>query len=61
MVYATAPIFTSLLIGFLLKKKTGKPLVVDYRDPWTQNVFVKYPSKFHRKIETSAESYRTRI
>jgi glycosyltransferase involved in cell wall biosynthesis len=56
VVYATAPIFTSLLIGFLLKKKTGKPLVVDYRDPWTQNVFVKYPSKFHRKIEDKMET-----
>ncbi|MFX1521553.1 MAG: glycosyltransferase family 4 protein [Promethearchaeota archaeon] len=56
IVYATAPIFTSFLIGFLLKKKTGKPLVVDYRDPWTQNVFAKYPSKFHRKIEDKMET-----
>ncbi|MFX1521860.1 MAG: glycosyltransferase family 4 protein, partial [Promethearchaeota archaeon] len=56
VVYATAPIFTSFLIGFLLKKKTGKPLVVDYRDPWTQNVFVKYPSTFHRKIEDKMET-----
>ena len=56
IVYATAPMFTSLLIGFMLKKKTGKPLVVDYRDPWTQNVFVKYPSKFHKKIEDKMEN-----
>jgi glycosyltransferase involved in cell wall biosynthesis len=55
--FATAPIFTSLLIGFLLKKKTGKPLVVDYRDPWTQNVFVKYPSKLHKKIEDKLETF----
>lgn len=57
IVYATAPIFTSLLIGFLLKKKTGKPLVVDYRDPWTQNVFLKYPSRLHRKIEDKLETF----
>jgi glycosyltransferase involved in cell wall biosynthesis len=55
IIYATAPLNTSLLIGFLLKKKTGKPLVVDYRDPWTQNVFVKYPTKFHRRIEEKME------
>ena len=55
IIYATAPIFTSLLIGCLLKKKTGKPLVVDYRDPWTQNVFIKYPTKLHKKIEEKME------
>jgi glycosyltransferase involved in cell wall biosynthesis len=55
IIYATAPINTSLLIGYLLKKKTGKPLVVDYRDPWTQNVFANYPTKFHRRIEKIME------
>ena len=57
IVYATAPIFTSFLIGFLLKRKTGKPLVVDYRDPWTQNVFIEYPSKLHKKIEDKLEKF----
>lgn len=56
LIYATAPMFTSLLIGFLLKKKTGKPLVVDYRDPWTQNIFVKYPTQLHRIIEEKMET-----
>jgi glycosyltransferase involved in cell wall biosynthesis len=56
IIYATSPIFTSLLIGYLLKKKTGKTLVVDYRDPWTQNIFVKYPTNFHRKIEEKMEA-----
>jgi glycosyltransferase involved in cell wall biosynthesis len=57
IVYATAPIFTSFLIGFLLKRKTGKPLVVDYRDPWTQNVFLEYPSKLHRRIDDKLEKF----
>jgi glycosyltransferase involved in cell wall biosynthesis len=57
IVYATAPIFTSFLIGFLLKRKTGKPLVVDYRDPWTQNVFIEYPSKLHKRIEDKLEKF----
>ena len=55
VIYATAPVYTSLLIGYLLKKKTGKPLVVDFRDPWTQNVFMKFPSKLHKKIEEKME------
>lgn len=55
VIYATAPVYTSLLIGYLLKKKTGKPLVVDFRDPWTQNVFIEFPSRFHRKIEEKME------
>jgi len=55
VIYATAPIFTSLLIGCLLKRKTGKPLVIDFRDPWTQNVFTKYPTRLHKKIEEKME------
>jgi len=55
VIYATAPAYTSLLIGYLLKKKTGKPLVVDFRDPWTQNVFMKFPSKLHKKIDEKME------
>jgi len=57
VIYATAPIYTSLLIGCLLKRKTGKPLVIDFRDPWTQNVFTKYPTRLHKKIEEKLEKY----
>jgi glycosyltransferase involved in cell wall biosynthesis len=56
VIYATAPIYTSLLIGCLLKRKTGKPLVLDFRDPWTQNVFIKYPTRLHKKIEEKMEN-----
>ena len=57
VLFATAPLFTSFLIGALLKRKTGKPLVVDYRDPWTQNIFIKYPTELHRKIEEKLEKF----
>lgn len=33
-IFATAPPYTSLLLGGLLKKRTGLPLIVDYRDEW---------------------------
>ncbi len=55
VIFATGPPFTSLLAGYVLKRRTGRPLVVDYRDPWTQNVFTQYPTQFHRKIEERLE------
>lgn len=32
---------SSFVIGFLLKKSTGKPLVMDYDDAWTTSVYAK--------------------
>jgi len=55
IIFATAPIWTSLIIGFLLKKRTKKPLVIDFRDPWTDNAFVEYPTKLHECIERKIE------
>lgn len=56
VIFATAPVFTSLVVGYVLKRRTRKPLVVDFRDPWTQNVFTtpRYPSRrqrLHQRIE----------
>lgn len=33
-ILATAPSFTNLLVGALLKRKFGLPLLIDYRDEW---------------------------
>lgn len=55
VIYVTAPINTGLLVGYLLKKKTGKPLVIDFRDPWTDNPFVRYPTRLHEYIEEKME------
>jgi glycosyltransferase involved in cell wall biosynthesis len=55
VIYATAPVWTSLLIGFLLKKKTKKPLIIDFRDPWTDNAFIEYPTRLHESIERKME------
>lgn len=42
IIYTTSSPYTSHLIGYLLKKKTGKPWVADFRDEWTQNPFASY-------------------
>lgn len=48
LVFATAPPFTDFLIGRALKKAIGKPLVLDYRDPWVDYPFKFYPTPVHR-------------
>ncbi len=35
VIYVSASPFSSLLLGLWLKRKSGLPLVVDFRDPWT--------------------------
>jgi glycosyltransferase involved in cell wall biosynthesis len=57
VIFATSPSYTTLLIGSLLKKKTKIPLVIDFRDPWVNNSFIEYPTKFHKLIESKMEKY----
>jgi len=55
VIFASGPVWTTFLIGFLLQKKTKKPLIIDFRDPWINNSNVIYPSKFHELIEKKLE------
>lgn len=36
-IFATSPVPSALLIGLLLKRRTGLPLIIDFRDPWVDN------------------------
>ena len=36
VIYATYPHPSALIVGWILKRKTGIPLVVDFRDPWVE-------------------------
>ncbi len=38
-IFATGMPWTSLIVGYVLHKVTGKPLIVDFRDPWVGNPF----------------------
>jgi hypothetical protein len=38
IVWATAPPWDSLKVGYWVSKLTGKPFVADFRDPWTYGV-----------------------
>ncbi len=57
VVFAPSPSYSTLLIGSLLKKKTKKPLVIDFRDPWINNSFIDYPTRFHEFIDARLEKY----
>jgi glycosyltransferase involved in cell wall biosynthesis len=56
IIYTSAPPFFSLVLGYLLKKFYKIPLVVEYRDPWSDNPYVlgnmsELTKKNYNKIE----------
>jgi len=59
LIYVSCSPFSSAIIGVLLKKLTGKPLVIDYRDPFALkeiSLFNETPSwrfKLNEAIENS--------
>lgn len=48
VVLATAPPYTDFLVGYDIAKQFNLPLVLDYRDPWTDNAFRFYPTPYHK-------------
>jgi len=54
-IFATGKPFSAFIIGYVLKRLTGAKLVIDYRDPWTQNINYHRRSPAHRWIETAQE------
>jgi len=58
-IFASAPPFTALLLGYLLSKATGIPLIVEYRDRWSDDPY--YPPPWWRgRLEQWLESKITR-
>jgi len=56
LIYVTSPPFSPLLVGYLLKKATGKPLLFEYRDSWQDNLDHRHDlSPTRRKIEEYLE------
>lgn len=53
-IYVSASPFSTALWGAWLKRKTGKPLVVDFRDPWTLNPYASH-GRWHRAIAARQE------
>ncbi len=55
LLFTTAPPFTSLIIGKLLKAKTGIPWVADYRDLWTGDVLREWLPEWRKRFELRME------
>jgi glycosyltransferase involved in cell wall biosynthesis len=55
LIFSTAPPFTCHLVAAELAREAGLPLVLDYRDAWTDNPFAVFPTAFHRRRAHRAE------
>lgn len=57
VIYATGSPWTCFLIGAILKWLTGRPLILDFRDPWVSNPGFLVRPALLRKLETFMEQY----
>lgn len=55
LIYSSAPPYASHLAAARLARKTGLPLVLDFRDDWVGNPRHIYPTPFHRARSTRLE------
>jgi len=49
-IFVTAPPFSSFIIAYYLAKRTGKPLILDFRDAWLEYPFMPYKGRIKRGI-----------
>lgn len=54
LIYTTSSPFTAHLIGLSLKKSSGKPWVMDLRDPWAGNKYLPF-SRLRRPLDRLIE------
>ena len=55
IILASLPTYTNGLLGYFLSKATGAPLVLDFRDSWTDDPYLILPTKFHRWVHEKLE------
>lgn len=51
LIFSTSPPPTAHLVGYLLRKLTGKPWVADFRDEWIGYSYQLLPTVLHRRIK----------
>jgi glycosyltransferase involved in cell wall biosynthesis len=56
-IISTAPPYTSHIAGALISRLTGVPLLLDYRDAWSQNPFKRPPTALHKEIGLALERW----
>ncbi|HHY55691.1 MAG TPA: glycosyltransferase family 4 protein [Chloroflexi bacterium] len=55
VVFTTVPPWSALITGAQLRHLTGRPWVADFRDPWTDNAFVYFPTTPRRWLDKHLE------
>ena len=54
-VLSTSSPYSAHLVGRELQRRTGLPWVADFRDEWTTNPYLRYPTRWHRRLNTRLE------
>ena len=57
LVYTSSGPFSSLILGYLLKKRLGTKWVADLRDPYTDAYSWRFPSYWHWLLSRKFESW----
>jgi len=55
IIFATGSPWSSLIAGVVLKRKTGTPVILDFRDPWVSNPGFVQRGRIVSKIEIAME------
>jgi glycosyltransferase involved in cell wall biosynthesis len=55
IIFATGSPWTSLIVGYLISKSTGIPLIADFRDPWVNNPFHQSKGKLLDRLSSRLE------
>lgn len=55
LIYSTAPPYTDFLVAEELKKKSGLPMILDYRDSWYDCPNNFYPTSYHKHLHKKEE------
>lgn len=56
VIYTTSIPYSAHVIGYILKRVTRKPWIADFRDEWTDDTLIDYPTEWHRKINVNLEA-----
>jgi glycosyltransferase involved in cell wall biosynthesis len=54
LISTSAP-YSAHILAWRLKKRTGIPWIADFRDLWSTNTFLYFPTKFHRSVNSWLE------
>jgi glycosyltransferase involved in cell wall biosynthesis len=55
VIYSSSSPYTAHLIARHLHRRKQLPWVADFRDPWIENPYIKFPTSFHRRMNEHLE------